>query len=256
MVTLTGSSAVGKKVAALAGAAMKKGVFELGGSDPYLILADANLSEAARICAESRLYNNGQSCIGAKRLIVVDKVRNRFEHLLVREMSRAHYKNPMASDCKLGTLAHRGLQNKLHQQVLQSVKRGASLLLGGTLPPGPGFYYPPTVLTNVAPGMPAYDEELFGPVAAIITAKNTATAVRIANDTDYGLGGVVFTRNRRQGERLAKFHLECGNAFVNECVRSHPTLPFGGIKQSGYGRELGVYGLREFVTTKTISISC
>ncbi len=255
MVTLTGSTAVGRKVAALAGAALKRGIFELGGSDPYLVLADADLVQAARVCAASRLYNNGQSCIAAKRFIVVKNIHARFEHIFLQEMRRREFSHPMSPNCEIGPMAHLRTRRRLHRQVLKSVRLGAKLLLGGKLPSGAGCYYPPTVLTDVGPGMPAYHEELFGPVAAIIPARDTADAIRIANDTDFGLGAVVFTKNGQKGEKIARDHLLCGNAFVNECVRSHPALPFGGIKQSGHGRELGLYGIREFTNAKIISVA-
>ncbi len=254
-VTFTGSTSTGKMIAALAGATMKKCVFELGGSDPYLVLADADLALAAEMCAAARLYNNGQSCVAAKRLIVVESVREKFTALLIERLAARRAGDPRAATADLGPLARGDLRERLHSQVKASVRRGAKLLLGGRVPTGPGFYYPPTVLTGVRPGMPAYDEELFGPAAAIISAKNEAAAIRIANDTPYGLGAAVFTRDRKRGERIAREHLECGNAFVNEFVRSHPALPFGGVKQSGHGRELGCFGLREFVNTKTVSVA-
>lgn len=252
--TLTGSSAAGRSVAALAGAALKKGVFELGGSDPYVVLADADLAHAAEVCAAARLYNNGQSCVAAKRFIVVEKVRARFEKLFVARMAARAAGDPRAAATELGPLARADLRAGLQAQVRASLRRGAKLLLGGRVPAGPGFYYPPTVLTGVRPGMPAYHEELFGPVAAIISARNEADALRIANDTPYGLGAVVFTRDRKRGERIAREQLDAGLAFVNEFVRSHPALPFGGAKLSGYGRELGLAGMREFTQAKTISV--
>jgi succinate-semialdehyde dehydrogenase/glutarate-semialdehyde dehydrogenase len=252
--TLTGSSAAGRSVAALAGAALKKCVLELGGSDPYVVLADADLAHAAEVCAAARLYNNGQSCVAAKRFIVVERVRARFEKLFVARMAARTAGDPRATATRLGPLARADLRVSLHAQVRASLRRGARLLLGGRPPAGPGFYYPPTVLTGVRPSMPAYHEELFGPVAAIIPAQNEADALRIANDTPYGLGAVVFTRDRKRGERLAREQLDAGLAFVNEFVRSHPALPFGGTKLSGYGRELGLSGIREFTQAKTISI--
>ena len=254
-VTFTGSTATGKKIAALAGARMKKGVFELGGSDPYLVLADADLGLAAEMCAAARLYNNGQSCVAAKRIIVVESVRKQFEDLFVARMSARRTGDPRLADTDLGPLARADLRERLKAQVQKSIRRGAKLLLGGHVPVGPGFYYLPTVLTNVRPGMPVYDDEIFGPVAAILSAKNEADAIRLANDTPYGLGAAVFSRDRKRGERIARDELDCGNAFVNEFVRSHPALPFGGIKQSGHGRELGYFGLREFVNAKTVSVA-
>jgi succinate-semialdehyde dehydrogenase / glutarate-semialdehyde dehydrogenase len=254
MATLTGSTQVGQAVAAAAGAAMKKGVFELGGSDAYVVLEDADIALAAELCAESRLYNNGQSCVSAKRFIVVEKVRREFESAFRERLAARGFGDPRDDATLVGPLARGDLREELHGQVRGSIARGAKLLLGGRIPPGPGFHYPATLLTGVRPGMPAYHEELFGPVAAIIPARNEADAIRIANDTAFGLGAAVFTRNRRRGERIAREELQAGNAFVNEFVRSHPALPFGGIRQSGHGRELGAWGIREFTNVKTISV--
>jgi succinate-semialdehyde dehydrogenase/glutarate-semialdehyde dehydrogenase len=250
-VTLTGSTAAGQQVAALAGAAMKKGVFELGGSDAYLILADADLDRAAEICAAARLVNNGQSCVAAKRFIVVERVRAAFEEKFAARMAARQTGDPRDPATGVGPLAREDLRTDLHAQVQKSVRRGARLLLGGKLPPGPGFFYPPTVLTDVAKGMPAYDEELFGPVAAIIPVRDEAGAVAVANDSIYGLGAALFTKNQSRAASLAR-KLEAGLVFVNDFVRSDPALPFGGVKQSGYGRELGPYGIREFVNVKTV----
>ena len=254
-ITFTGSTTVGKKIAAMAGAAMKKGVFELGGSDPYVVLADAGLPHAAEVCAAARLYNTGQSCVAAKRFIVVEKVRREFERLFIARLTARRSGDPRSAETDLGPLARGDLRAALHAQVVRSVRLGAKLLLGGKIPSGRGFYYPPTVLSNVRPAMPAYREELFGPVAAIISAADETDAIRIANDSPYGLGAAVFTKNKKRGERIAREQLDSGCAFVNEFVRSHPTLPFGGSKQSGYGRELGAWGIREFVYAKTISVS-
>jgi succinate-semialdehyde dehydrogenase/glutarate-semialdehyde dehydrogenase len=254
MVTLTGSTAVGRRVAARAGAAMKPGVYELGGSDAYVILADADLDLAAELCAESRLYNTGQSCIAAKRFIVVAAVRAAFEERLVARIAARRLGDPRDPATQLGPLARADLRTELHAQVRRSVRAGARLLLGGELPSGSGNFYPAIVLSGVRPGMAAFDEELFGPVAAIVPARDEAEALRLANLTPYGLGAAVFTRDRRRGERIARTQLDAGNAFVNEFVRSHPTLPFGGVKASGHGRELGAWGLREFTQAKVISV--
>lgn len=254
MVTLTGSTKVGRRVAARAGGAMKKGVFELGGSDAYLVLADADLDLAAELCAESRLYNTGQSCVAAKRFLVVKSVRQAFEEKFVRALSARRAGDPRDPATQVGPLARVDLRAELHAQVRRSVRAGARLLCGGALPRGAGIFYPVTVLTGVRPGMAAFDAELFGPVAAIVPVRDEAEAIRLANRTPYGLGAGVFTRDRRRGERIAREQLEAGNAFVNEFVRSHPTLPFGGIKASGHGRELGAWGLREFTNVKTISL--
>ncbi|MBA3849955.1 MAG: NADP-dependent succinic semialdehyde dehydrogenase [Opitutus sp.] len=254
MVTLTGSTEVGRRVAARAGAAMKKGVFELGGSDAYVILADADIARAAELCAESRLYNTGQSCVAAKRFVVAQSVLRKFEAALVERLGARTAGDPRDPATQLGPLARADLRDELHSQVRRAVRAGARLLLGGRLPRGPGWFYPATVLTDVRPGMAAFDEELFGPVAAIVPARDEAEAIRLANLTPFGLGAGVFTRDRRRGERIAREHLEAGNAFVNEFVRSHPALPFGGIKASGHGRELGARGIREFTNVKVIGV--
>ncbi|HXG60558.1 MAG TPA: aldehyde dehydrogenase family protein, partial [Planctomycetota bacterium] len=253
-VTLTGSSAAGRSVAARAGACLKKTVLELGGSDPYVVLEDADLDRAVAVCAESRLVNSGQSCIAAKRFVVVDRVRAPFEEKLAERLAAAKVGPPGEEGVEVGPLARRDLRDALHRQVTESVARGARLVLGGRLPPGPGAFYPPTLLADVRPGMPAYEEELFGPVAAVIGARDEAEAVRIANDSPFGLGAAVFSRDLERAERIAARELEAGCAFVNAQVRSDPRLPFGGIKESGYGRELGTFGLREFVNVKTVVV--
>ncbi|RFM23547.1 MAG: NAD-dependent succinate-semialdehyde dehydrogenase [Candidatus Thermochlorobacter aerophilum] len=251
-VTLTGSTNAGRFVAAKAGAALKKSVLELGGSDPYLILEDADLELAVETCANSRCINTGQSCIAAKRFIVVEKVRKKFEEAFVEKMRAKRIGDPL-SDVDLGPLARNDLRHTLHRQVQASISKGAKLLLGGAYPEGKGFFYPPTVLSHVTKGMPAYDEELFGPVAAIIAAKDEAEAIALANDTCYGLGAAIFTSDCERGERIAK-EIEAGNCFINAMVRSDPRLPFGGIKSSGYGRELSHIGMHEFVNIKTVFV--
>ena len=253
-VTLTGSAQAGRAVAAAAGRHLKKSVLELGGSDPYIVLEDADLDAAAETCAASRLNNSGQSCIAAKRFIVVDKVRDKFTEQFVERMRARRVGNPMEDRIDVGPLARRDLRDQLHAQVQESVKRGARPLLGGEIPSGPGSFYPATVLDRVAPGMPAYDQETFGPVAAIVAARDEADAVRIANDSSFGLGAAVFTRDAARGERLAREALEAGSCFVNAAVRSDPRLPFGGVKESGYGRELSHFGIREFVNVKTVYV--
>jgi succinate-semialdehyde dehydrogenase/glutarate-semialdehyde dehydrogenase len=251
-VTLTGSTRAGRAVAALAGAALKKCVLELGGSDPYVVLADADLALAARACVAARLVNGGQSCIAAKRFVVVEPARAEFTERVVAEMRAKTMGDPRGA-VDLGPLARADLREALHDQVRASVARGARCLLGGELPDGPGFFYPPTVLDGVAPGQPAYAQELFGPAAAILAARDEAHALALANDTPFGLGAAVFTRDVERGLRLAREALDAGSVFVNDFVRSDPRLPFGGIKDSGYGRELGAFGLREFVNVKTIA---
>jgi len=252
-VTLTGSTPAGKAVAAQAGAALKKTVLELGGSDPYVVLEDADLEYAVNTCATSRLINSGQSCVNAKRFIIVEPLVAAFTGKLVAAMKARRMGDPLAEGTDVGPQARPDLRDELHQQVVDSIAKGARLLLGGEIPPGKGSFYPPTVLADVKPGMPAYDEELFGPVASILAARDEADAVRIANDSIFGLGAAVFTRDAARGERVAR-ELEAGCAFVNTLVASDPRLPFGGIKESGYGRELGTYGIREFVNVKTVYI--
>ena len=253
-VTLTGSTPAGSAVAARAGAGLKKTVLELGGSDPYVILEDADLDPAVDTCVTSRLLNGGQSCIAAKRFIVVEPIRKEFESRFVEKMSTKKMGDPLQEGMDLGPQAREDLRNELHKQVVISVEKGARLLLGGTIPDMEGAYYAPTVLTDVTPGMPAYDEEIFGPVASIIPVKDEAAAIRVANDTVFGLGAAVFTADLKRGERIATQELEAGACFVNAFVKSDPRLPFGGVKASGYGRELAAFGIREFVNIKTVYI--
>jgi succinate-semialdehyde dehydrogenase/glutarate-semialdehyde dehydrogenase len=253
--TLTGSTGAGRAVASKAGALIKKTVLELGGSDPYVILEDADIDKTAESCAASRMVNGGQSCIAAKRFIVVEPVRARFEAQLVEHMRKPVMGDPLKEHVTLGPLARKDLRDSLHVQVTKSIERGAKLLLGGVVPEGPGAFYPPTVLADVRRGMPAYDEETFGPVAAIIGVATEAQAIEAANDSPFGLGAAVFTQDRARGERIAAKELQSGTCFVNAFVRSDPRLPFGGIKQSGYGRELAAFGIREFVNIKTVYIA-
>jgi succinate-semialdehyde dehydrogenase/glutarate-semialdehyde dehydrogenase len=254
-VTLTGSTPAGRAVAARAGACLKKTVLELGGSDPYVILEDADLDQSAETCAAARLINGGQSCIAAKRFVVVQRVLEPFVGRLIERMQERRMGDPLDETTDIGPQARRDLRDELHRQVETSLERGASLRLGGHVPDGPGAFYPPSVLVDVGPGMPAYEEELFGPVAAVVRARDEEDAIRIANDTAFGLGAAVFTKDVARGERIAREELEAGACFVNASVRSDPRLPFGGIKDSGYGRELGVFGIREFVNVKTVHVA-
>jgi len=254
-VTLTGSTPAGRAVASKAGSVLKKTVLELGGSDPYVVLEDADLAPTVEACAASRLINTGQSCIAAKRFIVVEAVRKRFEERLVEAMRERVMGDPMQEATQLGPMARIDLRDALHEQVQRSLKQGARLLIGGVIPIRPGAYYPATVLTDVRPGMSVFDEETFGPVAAIVPAVDEADAIRLANQTVFGLGASVFTKDVARGEQIAAKELEAGSCFVNAFVRSDPRLPFGGIKQSGYGRELSSFGIREFVNIKTVYVS-
>ena len=254
-VTVTGSVPAGRAVAERAGALLKKSVLELGGSDPYLVLEDADLDLAAEACAKSRLINSGQSCIAAKRFVVVDEVHDDFLDRFMARMEAARVGDPMDEQTEVGPQARVDLRDDLHDQVARSVAAGARTVLGGTVPDRDGAWYPPTVLIDVQPGMPAWGEELFGPVASVIRARDEDGAVRIANATVFGLGAAVFTRDLERGERIARDRLEAGSCFVNAFVRSDLRLPFGGVKESGYGRELSPLGIREFVNVKTVWVS-
>ncbi len=254
-VTLTGSTEAGRAVGAKAGQFLKKCVLELGGSDPYVILEDAKLEEAAAVCVMSRLLNSGQSCIAAKRFIILESLRKHFEELCMEEMKKAVVGDPLQESTTVGPLARLDLTEALHRQVSQSLDKGAICLWKGSIPEGKGAFYPPTILTQVTQGMAAYTEELFGPVAAIISVKNEQEAIHVANETSYGLGAAVFTTDLKKGERVALEDLQAGSCFVNGNVKSDPRLPFGGIKESGFGRELSHIGIKEFVNCKTVYIS-
>jgi succinate-semialdehyde dehydrogenase/glutarate-semialdehyde dehydrogenase len=253
-VTLTGSTRAGRAVARIAGEELKKCVLELGGSDPAVILADADLEQALNQCATGRLINSGQSCIAAKRFIVEQPLYPAFLEGFLERMRAQVMGDPLDERTTIGPIAREDLRAILHRQVQQSIQQGAECLLGGTIPEGRGFFYPPTVLVKVRRGMPVWDEETFGPVAPIVAAANREQAIEMANDTPYGLGASVYTRNTVLGEQIAANQLEAGNCFVNSFVFSDPRLPFGGIKQSGYGRELGIFGIREFTNIKTVYV--
>ena len=250
-VSLTGSTAAGRAVAAKSGKALKTSVLELGGSDPYIVLDDADIPKAVDICAAARLLNGGQSCIAAKRFIVQSRVFEQFEHRLLQRMQSAVMGDPFDPAVEVGPLARHDLREQLHSQVTRSVADGARLLCGGTIPEGKGFFYPPTVLSGVHKWMEVYSEETFGPVATLIEAKDDNEAILIANDTRYGLGSAVFSGNTDRALAIAD-QLDAGCCFINSMVKSDPRMPFGGVKQSGYGRELSSYGMHEFVNIKSL----
>lgn len=254
-VTLTGSTEAGKSVASTAGKYLKKTVLELGGSDPYIVLADADIDLAARVCAQSRLLNSGQSCIAAKRFIVVDEVHDQFVEAFRAAMAAKKMGDPRLDDTDIGPQASVELRDELHQQVKDSVAAGAKCILGGEIPNGEGAFYPATILIDVKEGMVAYHQELFGPVASVIRVGDLEEAVKVANDSDFGLGGGIFSRDIELATRVAREQVDTGAIVVNGLTKSDPRLPFGGVKQSGYGRELSHFGLYEFLNIKSVSVA-
>ena len=254
-VTLTGSERAGREVAAHAGRNLKKSVLELGGSDPYIVLEDADIDTAVASCGTARMLNGGQVCIAAKRFIVVEPLLQEFEEKIIDLMRTYQLGDPEDSATQFGPMAKTRLRDELHQQVLRSIEQGAVLKMGGEIPDMPGAWYPATVLSGVEPGMEAFSEELFGPVSAIISARDEADAIKLANESDFGLGGAVFTRDLEKGRHLARDLIQVGTCVVNGFVKSDPRLPFGGIKNSGYGREIGEFGIHEFVNIKTVVVS-
>ncbi len=254
-VSLTGSSFAGASTAQLAGSCVKKVVLELGGSDPFIVLSDANISRAADVAIKARMINNGQSCIAAKRFIIFEDVFEEFSERFTRNVEQLTIGNPLDPSVDIGPLASLDVVEQLEKQVNSSISKGAVVLSGGKRPENsPGFFYVPTVLTKVKKGMPVYDEETFGPVAALIKVKDEKEAMKVANDTCYGLGASIWTSNIIKAEQWSRY-LQAGNVFINEMVKSDPRLPFGGIKQSGYGRELSGYGMKEFVNIQTVYIN-
>ncbi|HEV2655619.1 MAG TPA: NAD-dependent succinate-semialdehyde dehydrogenase, partial [Ktedonobacteraceae bacterium] len=252
-VTLTGSEAAGIAVASTSGGVLKKNVLELGGSDAFIVLADADLDAAAQTAARARFQNTGQSCIAAKRFIVVESVAQEFERKFVEAAAKLRVGDPLDAQTQVGPMARGDLRDALQQQVRDSIAMGAQVLLGGKPRDGKGYYYEPTIITNVTPEMPIFREETFGPVAAVIRARDTEHAIELANDSDFGLGGNLWTSNIEMARKLAR-RIESGNVFINGMTASDPRLPFGGVKRSGYGRELSSFGIREFVNIQTVWI--
>jgi len=250
-VTLTGSTEVGAIVAGQAGRALKKQVLELGGSDPFVVLADADIELAAATAVKARFTNAGQSCVNAKRFIVEDAVADRFVAAFAARIAALRVGDPLAPDTDIGPMARANLRAALHDQVRRTVEAGAALVLGGAPLEGPGFFYPPTLLDQVTPQMAAFREETFGPVAAVTRARDADHAIALANDTEFGLAAAIWTADAARGQALAR-RIQAGAVFINGLVASDPRLPFGGIKRSGYGRELGDLGIREFVNAKTV----
>ncbi len=252
-ITLTGSTGAGSHVAAHAGKHIKKTVLELGGSDPFLVLADAHVEEAAKTAAWARMQNTGQSCIASKRFLVHDAVKDQFLETFKQEIVRYKQGDPENEETQLGPLARKDLVDQLDQQVRESVEKGAKVLTGGKVVEGPGYYYEPTILTDVGKGMPAYNEELFGPVATVFTFSDEQEAINLANDTPYGLGASVWSASVERAKTLS-WEIQTGNISINGMVKSDPRLPFGGVKASGYGRELSEFGIKEFVNIKTLNV--
>ena len=253
-ITLTGSPGAGRIIGKKAGEELKKTVLELGSNDAYLILEDADIETAVKKSVQGRIYNNGETCIAAKRFIAVASVYDQFKEAFVKAMSELKLGDPNDENSDLGPMARKDLREELHEQVTESVDKGAEILCGGKMKDGDGYYYPATVLGNVKPGQPAYDDELFGPVASLIKAKDEEDAMRIANDSKFGLGGGIFSKDIKRATELAEKHFDTGMVFINSFGTAEPAMPFGGVKDSGYGREHGGFGMKEFVNTKSIMI--
>jgi succinate-semialdehyde dehydrogenase / glutarate-semialdehyde dehydrogenase len=252
-VTLTGSEAAGASVAAAAGKAIKKSVLELGGSDPFIVMPSADLDAAVKTAVTARTINNGQSCIAAKRFIVAEPIADAFTERFVQRMRSLAIGDPLLETTQIGPLATRKIRDDLHDQVTRSVAAGATIATGGRPRDGAGWYYEPTVLVNVSPSTPAFREETFGPLAVIVRARDLDHAIELANDSRFGLASSVWTSDDSEIDRFVR-DLAAGSVFVNAMVASDPRFPFGGIKKSGYGRELGEFGIREFVNIKTVRI--
>lgn len=253
-VTLTGSDTAGVIVGQQAAKVIKKTVLELGSNDAFIVLEDADIDLAVVTCAHARLYNNGETCVAAKRFVVVDSIYDEFRDRLVKEFAKYELGDPMLETSKIGPMAREDLRTKLHEQVEESVKKGATITLGGEIPAGKGAYYPATILEDVKPGQPAYEDELFGPVASLIRAKDQDDALRLANDSRYGLGGAIFSKDEDKAIRLARDYFDTGMVYINGYGLANPAMPFGGVKDSGHGREHGGFGIKEFVNVKGIHV--
>ena len=253
-VTVTGSPRAGSAVAAKAGEQLKKSVLELGSNDAYLVLEDADIDRAVETCVQGRIYNNGETCVAAKRFIVVDAVYDAFREKFVEKMRQIEYGDPTDPNTALGPIAREDLRDTLHDLVKRSIDQGATCVCGGEIPDGPGYFYPVTVLEDLKPGMPAYDEELFGPAASLIRVADEAEAIRVANDSRYGLGGGIFSKDEQRAIDIARNLFDTGMVNINGYRLAQPHLPFGGVKDSGYGREHGGFGMKEFVNAKSVMI--
>ncbi len=254
-ISFTGSDGIGKKVAEKAAALSKKTVLELGSNDAFIVLDDADIEKAIEACVKGRVINNGETCVSAKRFIVTEKNYNTFKEGFKQAMSKLHVGDPNNDKTDLGPMAREDLLKTLHEQVEESVEKGAKVVCGGKPEQRQGFFYPPSILENISPGMPAYDDELFGPVASLIKAKDNDDALRIANDSRYGLGGGIFSKDVDAALNIATKHFDTGMVNINGYGLAQPNLPFGGVKQSGYGREHGGFGITEFINVKTIMIA-
>ncbi|WP_462155579.1 NAD-dependent succinate-semialdehyde dehydrogenase [Pseudoalteromonas piscicida] len=254
-VTFTGSDKVGKQVAKQAAELSKKTVLELGSNDAFVVLADADINKAVSACIQGRIVNNGETCVAAKRFIIVDEIYDQFREAFVAGFKQLKVGDPTEADTDLGPMARKDLRDKLHQQVEESVNAGANCTLGGEIPKQQGFYYPVTILEDVKPGMPAYDDELFGPVASLIRVHDEAEAMMVANDSRYGLGGGIFSEDTQRATELAIKEFDTGMVNINGYSLAQPNLPFGGVKDSGYGREHGGFGIKEFVNVKTVMVA-
>jgi len=254
-VTFTGSAEAGRGIGEKAGKALKKSVLELGSNDAYIVLEDADIKNAVEKCVMGRVYDNGETCIAAKRFIVVDKIYDTFKEAFVKAMSELKIGDPTTADADLGPMARKDLRKKMHEQVEKSVKNGAEVLCGGKIPEGKEYYYPATVLGSVKPGQPAYDDEIFGSLASLIKAKDEEDAMRIANDSRFGLGGGIFSKNEKRAVELAPKHFDTGMVFIDKFGLAKPSMPFGGVKDSGFGREHGGFGMKKFVNVKSIIIA-